>query len=260
MNASTRGKESGGGRDSREANRLKAADIKKIYSVFGQFVTLSLGLGTVSLRPVLELIRKDRLPEDPDRIGRMIPDLLVVMMNPGSSHPLDPHYQPRHATTPEEIDPLGERIPTRPDNTQYQIMRILWARGLGHARVLNLSDLRETKSTRFVALFQDLERYPKGSAHSLFSPERTRERMIRMGQGADIPVLVGWGRHPGLLPLARQCLDTLVPERIIGVAIPGAPGLYAHPSPMMQYAKEAWVEAILAIDHPWHIASANDLV
>ncbi|MBF0416398.1 MAG: hypothetical protein HQL79_11600 [Magnetococcales bacterium] len=34
-------------------------------------------------------------------------------------------------------------------------------------------------------------------------------------------------------------------NRIVGLEIPGYPGLYAHPSPMMQKAKEAWVNAIL---------------
>ncbi|MBF0144695.1 MAG: hypothetical protein HQL84_03230 [Magnetococcales bacterium] len=229
-----------------EVNRLRATDIKKEIAVFGQFVNLSLGSMNLALRPVLELIRKDHLPERPNQIGQMIPDLLVIMMNPGSSHPMDLEYRPADVAKPEEIDPFGERIPTRPDNTQYQIMRIMLAQGWHHARVLNLSDLRETKSPIFIQRYQELETWSGGSAHSLFSPVRTRERMIRMGQGANLPLLVGWGRNPGLLPLARQCLATLVPERIIGVELPESPGLYAHPSPMMQKAKEAWVKTILA--------------
>ncbi|MEO5329234.1 MAG: hypothetical protein H7829_13445 [Magnetococcus sp. THC-1_WYH] len=226
-------------------NQLKAADIKKVIHVFGQFITLRLGSLTLDLRPVLELIHKDCLPAHPDLIGHRVPDLLVIMMNPGSSRPLDPNYQPQQMTQPQDFDPFGERTPTRPDNTQYQVMRIMLARGFGHARVLNLSDLRETKSPIFIQRFQELETHPDGSAHSLFSPVRSAERKVRMGQDTPIPLLVGWGRHLGLLPLAHQCLATLPQERIIGVEIPGSPGLYAHPSPMLQKAKEAWVNAIL---------------
>ncbi|MBF0433904.1 MAG: DUF1643 domain-containing protein [Magnetococcales bacterium] len=229
-----------------DVNRIKAEAIKKIFSVFGQFITLPLAGKVTELRPVLELIRKDRVPASPDHIGRMLPDLLVIMMNPGSSRPLDRHYRSQTVAKARDIDPLGQLTPTRPDNTQYQIMRILLARDLGHARVLNLSDLRETKSPVFIQRFQSLEgHHPEGSAHSLFSPLRTEERRIRMGGDASIPLLVGWGRHPGLLPLARQCLATLVTNRIVGLEIPGYPGLYAHPSPMMQKAKEAWVNAVL---------------
>ncbi|HIJ85425.1 MAG: DUF1643 protein [Magnetococcales bacterium] len=228
-----------------DVNRWKALDIKKIFAVFGQFVTLTLGQTTVELRPVLELIRKDCVPDHPDAIGRMVPDLLVIMMNPGSSRPLSPHYRPRHANKPEDLDPFSGLTPTRPDNTQYQIMRVMLARGLGHARVLNLSDLRETKSPIFIKRFRELENLPGGKAHSLFSPSRCAEREQRMGQGRAIPLLVGWGRHVDLLPLAHQCLGTLKTERIVGVEVPGSPGLYAHPSPMLQKAKEAWVNAIL---------------
>lgn len=226
-------------------NCMKADDLKKIFAVFGHFITLSLGGKSVDLRPVLELLRKDLLPDHPDKIGRMIPDLLVIMMNPGSSRPLDPRYCPARVDKPQEIQPFGELTPTRPDTTQYQIMRVMWAKGLGHARVLNLSDLRETKSTVFIPRYQELERIPGGLAHSLFSPSRSAERRLRMGQDAPRPVLVGWGRHPGLLPLARQCLDTLDMKRVIGVEVPGYPELYTHPSPMMQKSKEAWVNAIL---------------
>ncbi len=228
-----------------DVNRIKAEAIKKIFSVFGQFITLPLGGEVTELRPVLELIRKDLVPTFPDHIGRMQPDLLVIMMNPGSSRPLDRHYRSQAVAKARDINPLGQLTPTRPDNTQYQIMRIMLARDLGHARVLNLSDLRETKSPVFIQRFQSLEHHLEGSAHSLFSPLRTEERRVRMGGDASIPLLVGWGRHPGLLPLARQCLATLVTNRIVGLEIPGYPGLYAHPSPMMQKAKEAWVNAIL---------------
>lgn len=66
------------------------------------------------------------------------PDIMVVMMNPGSSRPID-------GIDNNKLESLAV-----PDNTQSQIMKVMLNSNLQYARILNLSDLREAKSNIFL--------------------------------------------------------------------------------------------------------------
>lgn len=66
-----------------------------------------------------------------------VPDLMVVMMNPGNSKPIN------------GIDNYNKKTEVIPDQTQNQIMRIMINCGFEYARILNLSDARETSSSKF---------------------------------------------------------------------------------------------------------------
>ena len=229
-------------------NSLRAADLKKIFAVFGHFYQISLGEEPVDCRSILELIAHDIMPDDPNKLANSQPDLLIVMMNPGSSRPLDRTYQPRLVTNWQEIAQTREWVATRPDNTQYQIMRIMLALGFKHGRVLNLSDLREPKSPVLFKKIATLDGVPGGGVHSIFCPERQDEfKKISGGDGGKKrPVLVGWGRSGALIPLAKQALERLDGFSIHGKAIDAENILFAHPSPMLQRMKEQWVNMILA--------------
>ncbi|MBF0460739.1 MAG: DUF1643 domain-containing protein [Magnetococcales bacterium] len=224
---------------------LRADDLKKLFGVYGDFYEVMLGEQAYACRSVLELIAHARTPADPDRIHALQPDVLVIMMNPGSSKPLVPGYCPRRVGT-EGPGSQPQRVLTRPDNTQYQVMRIMVAQGWQHARVLNLSDLREPKSVQLMKTLESLRPVVDGERHSLFCPARTAERAQLMGPPGAIPVLIGWGRDPQLRPLAVQCLQQLHGWRTIGVAVDPEGLFYAHPSPMLQRNKDRWLADILA--------------
>lgn len=83
-----------------------------------------------NFRKFLNIVRKNS--------SQNTPDLMVVMMNPGSSKPLDGI---------ENNNCESEAIP---DNTQNQIMRVMNRCNFDYARILNLSDLREPKSSVFL--------------------------------------------------------------------------------------------------------------
>ncbi|MBF0183340.1 MAG: hypothetical protein HQM06_02975, partial [Magnetococcales bacterium] len=119
------------------------------------------------------------------------------------------------------------------------------AQGYGHARVLNLSDLREPKSPLWLKQVQQLVALPGGAGHSLFSAARRSEREQLMGEVGRVPVLVGWGRDEGMRPLAAQCRQALHGWRLVGVPVDDEGLFYAHPSPMLQRAKERWLQEIL---------------
>ncbi len=229
------------------AHALPAARLKALYGVYGHFYHFRHQGEVHPCRSLLELIHHDHTPARIDRIQERDPDLIVVMMNPGSSRPLDGGYQPRLVSGVDTIGDDRELVPTRPDTTQYQVMRLMVARGFRHARVLNLSDLRQPKSPVVARMISRLVPSPGGDFHTVFSPSRDRELTALLGPTAAVPVLAGWGRHPAFRPLAERCLERLADWRIIGVPVDGTAVFYAHPSPMLQRLKDQWLEKVLAM-------------
>ncbi len=167
------------------------------------------------------------------------------MMNPGSSRPLDGTYAPRLVTDHGRIAEKREWVETRPDNTQYQIMRVMAAQGYRHGRVLNLSDLREPKSPILFKQIDKLAQVAGGGVHSIFAPEREAEFFGLVGKKARIPALLGWGRSTALMPLAQLALERLQGFSVYGKAVDEQKILFAHPSPMLQRMKEQWVDEML---------------
>ena len=229
---------------------VPAAQLKQHFHCYGYFYGLQLDDRTViPCRSILELL--DRSIAQPEHAESRKPDAIAVMMNPGSSRPIDG-------------DPLGPvfnaaewnaatkrvLVPTRPDTTQYQIMRIMQMAGWSHVRVLNLSDIREANSPRLFKQITDLTDFPAGDRHSIFSPGRKTE-LRRLVNDTAIPVIAGWGRSPVLEPLASQCRNALGHRRILGLPVPGRPLAYGHPSPRVQSQKLAWLETVShQLSHP----------
>lgn len=233
---------------------LYAKELKKTFRCYGHFYRLNIPkTDPILCRSVLEITS---LP--PEAVGaksdpndlfsenaeRNLPDAVVIMMNPGSSRPIEDGDTDSLLTMPLPDDFQKPLVLTQPDNTQYQIMRIAVSKGWKHVRVLNISDIRDPKSPSFIARTKALDEIPVGESHSLFSEIRTAERtnMLRRKPGA--PFILGWGQDPGLIPLAKQCLGCIAGETIITVPAGSDPVLTAHPSPMLQKKKEEWLAAI----------------
>ena len=223
---------------------LSAAQLKKRFGVYGFFYGFRHQGVDYPCRALLELIAHEHTPRDINALPTCDPELLVVMMNPGSSRPLEAEYRPRSVAIAGEIADRCELVPTRPDNTQYQVMRLMVAWGLRHARVLNLSDLRQPKSPLVARTIHDLSRCSGGDFHTLFSPSRRRELDGLAGTPGAAPLLAGWGRHEPFRPLAENCLQRLAAWRIVGVPVDTPAVFYAHPSPMLQRHKDLWLETV----------------
>lgn len=242
-----------------------AAELKKTFRCYGHFYRLHVeGIEPQLCRSVLEITSLPReavgAKSDPDDLfnapgaSASLPDAVVIMMNPGSSRPIEEGDTDSLLSMPLPAGFQKPLVLTQPDNTQYQIMRIMVSRHWKHVRVLNISDLRDPKSPSFIARTQKLAALPGpkasggagGEAHSLFSKVRKneREQMLRCKPGA--PFILGWGQDAGLIPLAKQCLSRIEGEKIVTVPAGNDPALTAHPSPMLQSKKEEWLDAILA--------------
>ena len=172
------------------------------------------------LRKFLDIQRKDS--------NQHIPDLMVVMMNPGSSYPLD------------GVDNSTVPTPAEPDKTQHQIMKVMNIASLNYARILNLSDLRTPDSNE---LFNFLKsKKSKDVDHSIFSDFREAELDELFIKG--LPVIYGWGVNEALIPLAKLAVDALHVENPLGKLKAGTECSYYHPLPQNYPAQQEWVQYV----------------
>ena len=222
------------------ANRLK-----RVFEVFGHFYSVNLISGEkINCRSVLEIVAKKEKPSDIDLLQDASPDAIFIMMNPGSSKPL---VEVNNITSEESINRLVvSLVPTKPDVTQYQVMRVMHYCGWKHVRVLNISDLINSKSESFVGAYRDIEKRTGFSAHSLFSNIRSREFKRKIKMKSEAPIVCAWGVSPDLDPLIERCLGALTGmPGLTGLKKPGTENKYFHPLPTPQKDKEQWVTNIV---------------
>jgi hypothetical protein len=220
---------------------IPAEALKKRFEVFGHFYSAEIGLGEkIDCRSVLEIVAKKTKLSDIDLLLKKAVDAVFIMMNPGSSVPLE---EVNNLILREQIGCLKPSLVlTRPDTTQYQVMRIMHYQGWSHVRVLNISDLRNPKSGEFMAGYREIENRTGFTAHSLFSDERKDELASHLNRKPGAPVVCAWGVSPDLDPLIERCLDKIF-------TMPGRTGLlkldtknkYFHPLPTLQKDKKKWV-------------------
>jgi len=224
---------------------LSAAELKSHYGVFGHFYSVELASGEiVECRSVLEIAATSCMPHDYSQLSLRSPDAVFIMMNPGSSKPLVEVHNRIHA---RKIHQLAiSLVPTKPDITQYQVMRLMLDRHWRHVRVLNLSDLRSAKSPEFIKLFQRLERDVEYESHSIFSDHRVDELIVKLPKKRTTPLVLAWGMSDKLDPLIERCLSKL-PQRskINGLLEPGTTNKYRHPLPTLQRDQRIWLEKMI---------------
>ncbi|MEI6827469.1 MAG: hypothetical protein WCK54_17885 [Desulfuromonadales bacterium] len=221
--------------------------LKKRFEVFGHFYSVILNSGEkIDCRSVLEIVTRQNKPPCVCSLLKASPDAIFIMMNPGSSKPLE---EANNIISENLIHQLEvSLVPTKPDTTQYQVMRVMHFCGWHHVRVLNISDMRDPKSGNFVERFRDIERRTGFSAHSLFTDFRTVELRRKLNKKLDSPIVCAWGVSPDLDPLIETCLNA-VPSavRTAGLKKPNTVNKYFHPLPTMQKDKEKWVTNLVAL-------------
>ena len=208
---------------------LGAAELLNRFAVYGRFYGRTIAGVPEQLRDRLEIAPHDIPLRD---VVRRDPDLLVVMMNPGGSRPLNSLWVP---------DDAEGFAAAQPDRTQYQIMRLLLrAQAIGlnwqHARVLNLSDLRTPKSAVFV---QKLHDYAEDDSHSVFSQARLAERQFLFCK-PTIPILLGWGLNAAFVDLATKALAAAQGHPLLGLSDDGV--RYRHPLPQRHDFQVMWLD------------------
>jgi hypothetical protein len=229
---------------------IYASQLKLNFKVFGSYYDLSENRSEIiKCRNILEIYRRDYIAGigEPVPIFFGNPDSVFVMMNPGSSEPREVGFrEPVFELSKAEKLIIGNSlVKAKPDVTQYQVMRVMVEMGWNHVRVVNLSDIREPKSLKFVKKVKKFEeRY--NDIHTIFSPLRRGEvmRAFLMKSG-DSPVVLGWGMSKDLKPLAEKAMIFLKDFNITGIRSDPNDLQYSHPSPNIQTAKIKWLDNIL---------------
>lgn len=211
---------------------IPAEDLKKTYGVFGHFYSVQVApKKVVECRSVLEIVETDHAPKKTTDLSHRKPDAVFIMMNPGSSRPLTEVNNHIHAKAIHEL-PIS-LVPTKPDTTQYQVMRLMHYCEWQHVRVLNLSDLRCPKSGVFFKQFKELEEDLSFDAHSVFSDRRNDELASKLVNG--ISVIRAWGVSPHLDPLIDRCITKLTRAKTVrGLMKEGTTNKFLHPLPSLQ--------------------------
>lgn len=154
------------------------------------------------------------------------PDLMIIMMNPGSSYPLD------------DNDDGNIETPTNPDPTQNQIMHIMEQCSFEYARVLNLSDYREAKSSVFYGRISSLP-----ESHSIFHPSRQNDFDNLFER--NVPIIYAWGVNKKLMQLAKNAIHkTKTDSLIFGLNKKKYDFSYYHPLPRSAKKQTEWIDQI----------------
>ena len=152
-------------------------------------------------------------------------DLLVVMMNPGNSRPVDGKYV------------MHRKAEAIPDRTQEQIMRLMKNCEFEYSRILNLTDIQETKSKKLFRTLADIKK--KNLAHSIFDPRRKEELNELIPKNASI--VFAWGVAEELTELAQQAVKRFAGKSVCGLQKDVGKTAYYHPLPPSYYKQKEWV-------------------
>lgn len=210
-----------------------ANELKNIFDVYGHFYNLKLSDSILKCRSVLEIKRKEKSTE--------LPDIIVIMMNPGSSVPLDKSYEPLTFTKQEYFE-LKEKeiIPTRPDNAQYQIMRLMETNNWDFVRILNLSDLRNGNSGKFQTEFRNAAKLDNTNPHCLTHIKR-KDELTACIKSKSNKIIAAWGDISELNDSAKSILK--LGEKVIGLRKGETPN-FRYASPYMKTQKIEWLTEI----------------
>lgn len=224
---------------------IAAEDLKGRYDVFGHFYSIEVSRNQfVQCRSVLEIVEQADTPDESSVLSKRKPDAVFIMMNPGSSRPLVKVDNRIHADAIHDL-PIS-LVPTKPDTTQYQVMRLMHHCEWRHVRVLNLSDLRCPKSGEFFKQFKGLEDDLSFDAHSIFSDRRRDELVLKLTKHNAIPVIRAWGVSAELEPLIDRCTSKLTKAKTVrGLMKEGTANKFLHPLPSLQKQKVSWVNRMV---------------
>jgi hypothetical protein len=156
------------------------------------------------------------------------PDIMVVMMNPGSSKPVNDNDNGCTLTV------------AIPDRTQDQIMKVMLNTGYQYARILNLSDLRTPDSNELYQFLRSKE--VDSIPHSIFCSERAQDFNALFI--SNIPIIYGWGVNASLQDLAEQALVMIDANKPSGVLKKNTLWAYYHPLPPVYSKQAAWVNQV----------------
>lgn len=203
---------------------LTANRLKKIFKVTARFYNIQYDDKNLEkCRSILEIRRINTN----DKLN----DGFVIMMNPGSSEPFDQNYRiktfKKESFDSKELLNIGLVI-TKPDVTQYKIMRVMETNDLNYVNVINLSDIRESKSNLFYKKLKEMKTKDVENIHSIFSKKREPELNDVFGKKRKLKIISAWGVNDYLDDLIQLAYESNRLKNAIGYQKKFQPKFY-HP-------------------------------
>ena len=213
------------------AEFILARDLKKKYKVLGRYYVLK---GRKSKNKCRSLLTISDITISKGK------RLLVVMLNPGSSRPLNKQYKETEINF-NNIEQLNliPLIDAKPDNTQYQIMRVMNEFQYSNADIINLYDIREPKSK---LLFSKAKKGQLENELSIFSEIRHPE--LKKYFSKDTTVILAWGNTKAIKETEILAQDKITKLKSKTIAVHGNNNLICHPSPLNHQLKIKWLDDI----------------
>lgn len=219
---------------------IYADALKEKFEVWGHFYDLRIGRKVFNCRSSLEIVSKEN-----ENSSAETADAVVIMMNPGSSVPRDKNYSPIQFSRDDIFSSNWEKeiVPARPDNAQYQIMRLMMLNGWNRVKVLNLSDLRNGDSGEFSKEFERFGAIDASHPHCITHESRRAELRNALKTKSNGFVLAAWGSIEVLKSSARK----MVAYRPTLLGIKLNDPWYRYASPRKKEQKLDWLMAMNTI-------------
>lgn len=205
-----------------------ARELEKIFSTEAVFYKLKVDKESHLCRSVAAIRRIGFQTERTDA--------LFVLLNPGKCLPMDGEDAIPYLAGELDILPM---LPAIPDNTMFQLMRLMQRMEWNHIQIINLTDLRTAKFNEYLDS-QKLMKTHRDSRHSIFSIDRYPE-LLECVESAGV-VIAGWGTKPQIIPDADGA-NTILWEiaEVKGLRYRLHP-LYYHPFPWLQSKCVMWLD------------------
>lgn len=205
--------------DDTNKKRETPTQLNELFEVSGAFYSLPGNPIDHECRNFLRICRKQLRPETTSAV-----DATFIMMNPGGSEPVSDIEQVRGQGL----------VPAKPDDTQFQIMRLMNVMTWNTVEIINLSDYRATKSKSLFSVYSSLP-----PEHTIFHPSRLAEL-----EGILHPrlIIAAWGLSSDLDPLSDAAIKsvTSIGKKLIGLKGSSVTG-YLHPQPFSTPKQQKWI-------------------
>lgn len=163
------------------------------------------------------------------------PDLIVIMMNPGSSKPILEKYHNQSLET-------ACFVPTYPDDTQWKVIDFMRKYKFQYARILNLSDICEPNSGKL-----NKNNFEENS--SFLNPIKSKTHDFMQYLNSDATLLLGWGAKDfsiNAIVKAIQVISKNNYKQIFGNF--NRDCFFYHPTYFKDSKKSEWLNGIKIVD------------
>lgn len=228
---------------------IKKEQLKKEYIAFGRFYILKYDSGEKRCcRSILEIFKRSECSSlnDTNKV-----DAVFIMMNPGSGEPIGKYkYQCKSISQVKdgELNKI-QLVETDPDDTQYQIMRVMRIMKWEYVRVVNLSDFRNPKSEDFYKMIKEALTFDGEFVHSIFSNSRKQEINTVFKSDKKFKVITAWGVNTKLSKLIKLALENNYVDARVGnnktTYKKKKNFYYYHPLPTNTKKQPLWLEEII---------------